>query len=188
MDSLLKQIRACQICEGKFEGIVSPIIQASIGSKILIIGQAPGVKTLESGRPFNDVSGERLRAWLGAEPSQFYDPRMFAIMPMAFCYPGKGRSGDLPPPKICAQTWHKQLIQQMQNVELTIFLGQYAVHEYLNPAWSVTEAVEHFSTLLPNQIALPHPSPRNRFWLTSNPWFEKEVVPILQNIIKKLTQ
>lgn len=187
---LLKQIKKCDLCAlqpYKFTGVVQPILQIDPNAKILILGQAPGVQTLRSNRPFDDVSGERLRNWLGVSDAQFYDPTLFAIVPMAFCYPGKGKQGDLPPPALCAKTWHGRLLGALTSVQLTVCLGQYASSHYFGSALTLTEQVKCFETLLPNTIALPHPSPRNRFWLQRNPWFEAELLPQLKHRIAMIS-
>lgn len=187
---ILKQIKKCDLCAKQinyFTGVIQPILQVSPKAKILILGQAPGLRTLNSNRPFNDASGERLRDWLGVSETQFYDPNLFAIVPMAFCYPGKGKQGDLPPPALCAQTWHDQLLNELTSVKLTVCLGQYACNHYLGAGIPLTEQVKRYATLLPKVIALPHPSPRNRFWLQRNPWFETELLPKLKNQITMIS-
>jgi uracil-DNA glycosylase len=159
-------------------------------SKIAIIGQAPGTKVHQTGIPWDDPSGKQLRKWLGVTDKQFYDERLFALIPMGFCYPGKGKSGDLPPRPECAPLWHDPLIQDMPNLKLTILIGQYAQRYYLGDAMkkNLTETVKNYKNYLPNYMVLPHPSPRNRFWLSKNPWFEEEVLPELQEkVLGRLT-
>ena len=190
MKNLLAEIRGCTVCEKFLPNAPRPIIQASAKSKILIIGQAPGQKVQNSGIPWDDKSGDELRRWLHVSKEQFYDPTLFALMPMGFCYPGKGSSGDLPPRPECAPLWHGKIVSQIKNVKLIILIGQYAQKFYLgkdfNP--SITENIKNFNKFLPTHLPLVHPSPRNRIWQKKNPWFENEVLPVLQdnvnNIIK----
>ncbi len=186
MEELLSQIRACTICSDFISP--HPVVSASKDSKIIIIGQAPGIKVHQSGIPWNDASGRQLRKWLGVTDKQFYDTKNFAIVPMGFCYPGKGKSGDLPPRKECAPQWHQPLLTKMPHKKLIVLIGMYAQNYYLKEQAkrTLTETVNTFNEYLPNYFVLPHPSPRNRFWLTKNPWFEKEVLPELKKYIHKL--
>src|SRR5690554_112418 len=178
---LMKQIRACTICEQALPHGVRPIVQASPSARILIAGQAPGRKVHESGIPFDDPSGDQLRRWMGISREQFYDDSLIAIAPMGFCYPGKGSSGDLPPRPECAPAWREALLAQLTNIELTLVIGRYAQVWHLGKkAGSVTEVVAAWQDYWPAQLPLPHPSPRNRFWMKRNPWFEQQVVPALQ--------
>ena len=186
-DQLMTQIAQCQICAPHLEHGCRPVVQAHPDAKILIIGQAPGVKVHQSGKPFNDASGERLRQWMGIDEGRFYDPQFLAIMPMGFCYPGKGKSGDLPPRQECAPHWHKQLLEQLPNIELILLIGQYAQNYYLeNKPKTVTETVQAWQQYQPKYLPLPHPSPRNNIWLKKNPWFEQALIPHLQSIIAEL--
>lgn len=159
-----------------------PIIQASAKSKILIIGQAPGLKVQQSGIPWDDKSGDNLRKWLGIDKAIFYNPNIVALMPMGFCYPGKGKSGDLPPRSECAPLWHKLIIDKLKNLELTILIGQYAQKYYLkeNADENTTENVRNYKKYLPQYFPLVHPSPRNQIWQAKNKWFEKDVLPELK--------
>ena len=186
MQELLKKIKKCDICAKHLKLGPRPVVSAHKNSKIVIIGQAPGTKVHASGIPWDDPSGKQLRKWLDVSDDDFYDPKKFAIVPMGFCYPGKGKSGDLPPRKECAPQWHQSLFDKMPNLELIILIGMYAQNYYLkNTAKkTLTETVRNYKKYLPNYFVLPHPSPRNRFWLTKNPWFEEEVLPEFQNIIR----
>lgn len=134
----------------------------------------------ETGIPFNDPSGERLRDWLGMTPEEFYDPRQVAILPMGFCYPGRGRSGDNPPRPECAPAWRQRLLEQLPNIELTVLAGRYAQEWHLGKAVNLTERVRNWRDVWPEYVPIPHPSPRNNLWLRRNPWFEQELVPCLQ--------
>ncbi len=186
MEELLADIRKCTICKEFLDP--NPVVLAGEKSKIVIVGQAPGIKVHQSGIPWDDASGKQLRNWLGVTDAQFYDTNNFAIVPMGFCYPGKGKSGDLPPRKECAPKWHQPLLDEMPNMKLIILIGMYAQNYYLKDKAkrTLTETVDAFHEYLPNYFVLPHPSPRNRFWLTKNPWFEKEVLPQLKKMIKEL--
>lgn len=186
MQNLLENIKNCKICEEHLPLGCRPVVTAHPNAKVMIIGQAPGTKVHASGVPWDDASGKQLRKWLNVTNEQFYNEELFAIVPMGFCYPGKGKSGDLPPRKECAPQWHQQLLDEMPNLELIILIGMYAQKYYLkeNAKRTLTETVNHYKDYQPKYFVLPHPSPRNRFWLTKNPWFEKHVVPDLQETIK----
>lgn len=189
MQDLLHNIRQCTICSKHLALDPRPVVSAHPDSKIVIIGQAPGTKVHNSGIPWDDASGKQLRTWLKVTNEQFYDPENFAIVPMGFCYPGKGKSGDLPPRPECAPQWHQQLLDFMPNVKLIILIGMYAQNYYLKgkAQKTLTETVANYKAYLPTYFPLPHPSPRNRFWLSKNPWFEKEVLPVLKReIISRL--
>jgi len=184
---LLAEVRACSLCE-KLPLGPRPILQFSAAAKILIAGQAPGRITHQKRVPFDDASGDRLRQWLGVTPEQFYKVENFAILPMAFCFPGSGKSGDLPPPDICAQQWRQTLLSQLNNIELTIILGRYAIdwHCPQLKGRSVTQAVQAWETMFPGEIVLPHPSPRNNRWLKNNQWFSELVLPKLKSRVASL--
>lgn len=187
MDRLLKKIRQCTLCRDDLPLEPKPILQASQHSRILISGQAPGIITHHKGIPFDDKSGERLRTWLGVNTEQFYNDKHFAIMPMSFCYPGKGKSGDRPPIPLCAETWREQLLNNLPHIELTIILGKYAIDWHLHSKAPITELASQWKeSLNSNQLVLPHPSPRNNIWLKRNDWFEKEVIPVLQARVKQV--
>ncbi|EGS1996497.1 uracil-DNA glycosylase family protein [Vibrio vulnificus] len=181
LEPLLTQIRACQVCASALPLGANPVVQAHSEAKILIIGQAPGTKVHHTSIPWNDASGNRLRAWLDIEKQTFYDPKQIAIMPMGFCYPGQGQSGDLPPRKECAPLWHEALLKHLPNIELTLLIGQYAQNRYLsNKPKTLTETVQNWQAWLPDYLPLPHPSPRNTLWLRKNPWFKEQTVPYLR--------
>lgn len=188
MKELLTQIRCCTVCQKMLPFAPRPVVQAGAHAKIIIIGQAPGQKVQNSGIPWDDASGNELRRWLGVSKEQFYNEQLFALVPMGFCYPGKGTSGDLPPRPECAPLWHEQLLKQMKKVQLTILIGQYAQNYYLGDGLkaTLTDTVKHYKEYLPGYLPLVHPSPRNRIWQKKNEWFEKEVVPELQMIVKKI--
>ena len=190
MKKLLEEIRACKVCEAHLPAGCRPILDARPDAKIVLIGQAPGSKVHASGIPWQDASGKRLRAWLNIDDATFYDPSQVAIIPMGFCYPGKGRSGDNPPRPECAPLWHLPLLQKLKQVKLTLLIGQYAQNYYLpdSKAKNLTETVRNFSEYLPWFLPLPHPSPRNVFWLRKNPWFEKELLPVLQQRVELALQ
>ena len=178
---VIREARACRVCEADLPEGPRPLVQGSSASGILIIGQAPGAAAHASGVPWDDRSGDRLRDWLGVTPDQFYDANVMALMPMGFCYPGTGRSGDLAPRPECAPLWHDRMIRAFKSVRLTVIVGQYAFDRYLGEEFgSITEAARAHTALLPARIALPHPSPRNNIWLKKNPWFERRALPRLR--------
>ncbi len=188
MQKLLSEIRACEVCKTHLPLGPRPIVAANPNSKIAIIGQAPGTKVHKTGVPWDDPSGKQLRKWLGVTDAVFYDESKIALIPMGFCYPGKGKSGDLPPRTECAPLWHALLLEKMPNLEMVVLIGMYAQKYYLkNTAKkTLTETVAAYETYLPNYLPLPHPSPRNRFWLTKNPWFEEDVLPELRRLVADL--
>ncbi|WP_373187618.1 uracil-DNA glycosylase family protein [Halopseudomonas sp.] len=165
-----------------------PVVQLDPQARILIVGQAPGRKVHESGIPFDDASGARLRDWLGVTREVFYDCAQFAIVPMGLCYPGKGASGDNPPRPECAPAWRSQLLSHLPRVELTLVIGQYAHAYHFADTHSLTERVASWRNYWPRQVPMPHPSPRNNIWLRRNPWFETEVVPALQARVATLLE
>ncbi|MBB1387627.1 uracil-DNA glycosylase family protein [Pseudoalteromonas sp. SG45-5] len=187
---LLEQASKCVICESHLPLGARPVIQFNPNARILIAGQAPGIKVHETGLPFNDASGNRLREWLGLTNNEFYDENNIAILPIGFCYPGKGRSGDLPPRKECASAWRKKLLAQLPNIELTIILGRHAQAYHLphTKKQPLTQLVKSWREYWPSYLVLPHPSPRNNIWLKKNPWFAQEVLPeISKRVISILT-
>ncbi len=193
LPALLRRVRACQMCAAHLPLGPRPVLQAARGARILLASQAPGRKVHDTGIPFNDASGERLRDWLGVSREQFYDPQLFAILPMGFCYPGKGTSGDLPPRPECAPAWRAPLLARLPRLELTLVIGQYALAWHLPDApRNLTEAVRGWRAALdgagPHTLALPHPSPRNNGWFKHNPWFADEVLPSLRAHVAQLLQ
>ncbi|MDM8010228.1 MAG: uracil-DNA glycosylase family protein [Parasphingorhabdus sp.] len=187
LNALLARARACSLCEGLPLG-PAPLLQAGANARILIASQAPGSKTHVKGRPFDDASGKRLRQWLGVSEEQFYNPELFAILPMGFCYPGTGAGGDLPPRPECAPAWREPLLQAMPRIELTLVLGQYALDWHLGTRKSrtLTDTVKRWQEFWPDLLPLPHPSPRNIRWFMANPWFEAEVIPVLLDRVRGL--
>ena len=179
--SLVQEVRQCRLCEAHLPLGPNPVFQIHQDARVLIAGQAPGVKVHESGIAFNDASGERLRSWMGLDSATFYDANQIAILPMAFCYPGRGKSGDLPPRPECAPAWREQLLEALPNLKLTIVIGKYAQAWHLPDAKysTLTSLVQNWRLCSPNIIPLPHPSPRNNIWLKKNPWFEEKLVPQL---------
>jgi uracil-DNA glycosylase len=188
MKQLLTEIRNCEICIKHLPLGPRPVVAAHPNAKIAIIGQAPGTKVHSSGIPWDDASGKELRKWLGISSEDFYDETKVAIVPMGFCYPGKGKSGDLPPRPECAPQWHAALLSRMPKIELILLIGMYSQKYYLKgkARRTLTETVQNYNEYLPRYFPLPHPSPRNRFWLTRNPWFALEAVPKLQQKVKDI--
>jgi uracil-DNA glycosylase len=188
LPSLLTEIRACRACEAHLPHGPRPVVQAGERAKLLIVGQAPGRRVHETGIPWNDPSGDRLRAWLELPSDVFYDAQRVAILPTAFCYPGKGKSGDLPPRPECAPLWHARLLAALPHVELTLLIGRYAQEFFLreNGKPTLTATVAAYKEYLPKYFPLPHPSPRNRLWWKSNPWFEEDVLPALRERVQSI--
>jgi uracil-DNA glycosylase len=179
--ALLAEVRGCTLCAAYLPLGPRPVPQLHPAARLLIASQAPGRKVHESGIPFDDASGRRLREWLGFMPAAFYDARQVAILPMAFCYPGTGPSGDLPPRPECAAAWRARLLGRLRSLRLTLVIGQYALAYHLPQAGaSVTRAVQSWRTSWPEIVPLPHPSPRNNPWLPRNPWFERDLLPRLR--------
>lgn len=181
LPALLREIRACTRCADHLPLGPRPVLQAQAGARILIAAQAPGRKVHASGLPFDDASGNELRRWLGISREQFYDASRVAIVPMGFCYPGSGKSGDLPPRPECAPAWRAALLAELEQVQLRLVIGRYAqVYHFPAHTQSLTALVAAWRTHWPAVLPLPHPSPRNRLWFTRNPWFETELLPQLQ--------
>jgi uracil-DNA glycosylase len=185
--AVLTEARACTVCASALPLGPKPLLAADPAARILIIGQAPGKGTHEAGIPWQDRSGDRLRQWLGVSREQFYDPRLIAIVPTGFCFPGSGRGGDLPPRPECAPLWHPQILPLLKHLELTIYLGSFAVKANLDDRYeTLSEAAADFKALLPARIALPHPPPRNGMWASQHPWFEAELLPALESRVAKV--
>ena len=185
--SLLTEVRACTICKAHLPLGPRPILQLHPKARVLIAGQAPGRKVHDSGVPFDDASGNRLREWLGVTREVFYDPDQIAILPMGFCFPGSEKSGDRPPRPECAPAWRKQLLGRLRHLEVTLVLGQYAqVYHFGEVSSSLTELVKSWRTYWPHRVPLPHPSPRNNRWLRRNPWFEVELLPSLRKRVAEV--
>ena len=186
---LIDEVLDCRLCEEHLVLGPRPIVQVSSEARILIAGQAPGRKVHETGIPFNDPSGDRLRNWMGIEKYTFYDATKIAILPMGFCYPGTGKSGDLPPRPECAEAWREKLLNSLPKIQLTLVIGQYAQKYHLAGKQSKTlsDTVKAWREFLPQGLLpLPHPSPRNNIWLKKNKWFEKDILPVLKAKVKTL--
>ncbi|SRR6056297_1448038 len=186
-DELLARVHSCTLCANELPDGPRPVVQIHPAARILIAGQAPGRRVHASGIPFNDPSGVRLRSWLGVSADTFYDPQLFALVPMAFCYPGSSRSGDLPPPPRCAKIWRDSLLSLLPDLKLTLVLGQYAhAYHFHDSRSTLTERVIAWRDYWPDLVPLPHPSPRNTLWLRRNPWFEQNLIPILQQRVAEI--
>lgn len=188
LDDLVAEIRTCRVCEAQLPLGPKPVLRVSETARLLIVGQAPGRRVHETGIPWNDPSGDRLRAWLGMDRSRFYDARHIAIVPVGLCYPGSGPRGDAPPRPECAPLWHPRLLPLMPKIHLTLLVGQYAQAFYLgrHRRRTLAETVRACRDYLPRFFPLPHPSPRNQLWLKQNPWFEEEVVPLLRAQVERV--
>ncbi|HUH37518.1 MAG TPA: uracil-DNA glycosylase family protein [Spongiibacteraceae bacterium] len=185
--ALLREVRQCRICEDLPLG-PRPVLQAGRSARILIASQAPGRRAHASGLPFDDASGDRLRDWLGVDRDTFYDPALFAIVPMGFCFPGTGRGGDLPPRPECAPAWRHAVLEKLPDLALTLAIGQYAIAWHLPEQRKValTETVRQWRSHWPALLPMPHPSPRNNRWLKQNPFFEAEILPVLRARVAQL--
>jgi uracil-DNA glycosylase len=185
LDDLLADIRTCRLCAETLPLGPRPVVQAGSGARLLIIGQAPGAKVHESGVPWDDASGERLRQWTGLAAAAFYDPRRVALMPMGFCYPGRAASGDKAPRRECAPTWHAKLRRLLGDIRLTLLVGSYAQGAYLDAGrLTMTEAVRRAGASAESTLSLPHPSWRSVGWMQRNPWFEAETLPVLRERVR----
>lgn len=184
---IIKDAKNCTLCSADLPLGPRPVFQISESAKILVAAQAPGIRVHESGKPFTDPSGDRLRDWMGIDNSVFYDPKRIGILPMGFCYPGTGKSGDLPPRKECAPAWREGLLATMPEIKLTLVIGQYAHAWHLKGRQkkTLTETVKNWRDYGPSIIPLPHPSPRNNIWLKKNPWFEEELLPVLKEAVRE---
>ena len=186
-NSLLAEVRACTICAEHLPHGVRPVLQMQPQARILVAGQAPGRKVHESGIPFDDASGDRLREWMGVTREVFYDPKQVAILPMGFCYPGTGKYGDLRPRPECAPAWRAQLLSRLPRLDVTLVIGQYAQAYHMpGEQSSLTDKVRNWRAYWPEMIPLPHPSPRNNIWLGRNRWFEKELIPMLRQRLSEV--
>ena len=188
MNELLEEIRSCTYCKDYLELGPRPVLTASKTAEIVIIGQAPGTKVHKSGIPWDDASGKKLREWLQMDEAAFYNESKVAIIPMGFCYPGAGKTGDLPPRKECSPLWHDKLFNEMPNVKLILLIGMYAQKSYLKKEAkkNLTENVRSFEDFGPKFFPLPHPSPRNRRWFMKNDWFEEKVLPSLHQRLSSI--
>lgn len=185
MDALLNDIRNCRLCADRFAATETghaprPVIRARPSARLLIVGQAPGMRVHHSGRPFTDPSGDRLRDWLGLDEAAFYDEERVAIVPMAFCFPGYRKGADLPPPPLCAQTWRTRVMDSLPNLRLSVLVGAHAQRWHLGRTGNMTDTVASWEDFLPGAIPLPHPSWRNTAWLKRNPWFAERLLPVLR--------
>lgn len=186
---LLESVRSCRLCEEFLPLGPRPVVQLDPRARILIAGQAPGRRVHESGLPFDDPSGDRLREWLGISREIFYDATRIAILPMGFCYPGTGKSGDLPPRPECEKAWRRQLLQHLPQIRLTLVVGQYAQKWHLPHAGkNLTETVRKWQCYAPDIFPLPHPSPRNNLWLKKNPWFAQSLLPALGKAVQAVIE
>jgi uracil-DNA glycosylase len=189
LEALLKAVRGCRACEAQLPFGPRPVLQAGETARILVVGQAPGVRAHTSGIPWNDASGERLRAWMGIDEDFFYDESRIAIIPMGFCYPGRGKGGDMPPRRECAVLWLDKLLGRLPRIELTLLIGQYAQRHFLGGRrkQSLAATVEAWQEYAPQHMPLPHPSPRNQPWFKRHPWFERRLLPVLRTRIAELS-
>lgn len=188
LNELLASVRACRVCTSELPYAPRPLLQAAASAKILVVGQAPGVRAHHSGTPWNDLSGKRLREWMGIGTEVFYDASRIAIIPMGYCYPGTGRSGDMPPRRECADLWLDQLLAQLPHIKLTLLIGRYAQQHFLKKRCqkTLTETVRQWQEYSPHYFPLPHPSPRNLGWFKRNPWLEQQLLPALRARIDAL--
>ncbi len=183
-------MRSCDVCKAHLPLGCRPVLQAGSDARILIVGQAPGLRVHTSGLPWDDASGMRLRAWMGIDNAAFYDDSQIAIIPMGYCYPGRGRGGDLPPRRECADLWLEELLKALPKIELTLLIGLHAQRHFLGNRrkTSLTKTVLHWQEYAPRFIPLPHPSPRNTPWFQRNVWFERDLLPMLRIQILSLVK
>jgi uracil-DNA glycosylase len=189
LDALLVAVRGCRACEAHLPLGPRPVLSAGATARILVVGQAPGLRVHQTGVPWDDPSGDRLRAWMGVDKDVFYDESRIAIIPMGYCYPGRGNGGDMPPRRECATQWLDQLLARLPRIELTLLIGQYAQRHFLGTRRkrSLTETVKGWEEYGPDYFPLPHPSPRNQPWFRRHPWFERGLVPELRARLNPLT-
>jgi len=187
---LLTAVRECRACEQHLPLGPRPVLQAGAEARILIVGQAPGTRVHASGTPWDDPSGERLRKWMGIDAARFYDASQIAIIPMGYCYPGRGKGGDLPPRRECAALWLDHLLGKLPRIELTLLIGLHAQRHFLGNRrkQSLTETVKAWRAFAPEYLPLPHPSARNTPWFQRNPWFEHDLLPVLRERIQSLSE
>lgn len=187
---LIEKIESCKVCKDLLPLNPRPVVSFSLTSRIIIIGQAPGIKVHKSGIPWDDASGARLREWLGVTNETFYSNEKFGIVPMGFCYPGRGKSGDLPPRPECARLWMEPILKVLKKRKLIILIGQYSQRYFLQEEMrnTLTETVRSWQDYLPDYFVLPHPSPRNNIWLKKNPWFEEDILPELKKVVKSILE
>lgn len=191
---LVSEIAACRLCADRFAATKTahrprPVPWFDARARVLIAGQAPGARVHDSGRPFDDASGDRLRDWMGVDRAAFYDRSAVAVVPMAFCFPGyNARGADLPPPPVCAATWRARVLQSLPNVQLTLLVGAHAQNWHLDGRASVTARVAAWRDHAPDVFVLPHPSWRNTAWLRRNPWFETDLLPVLRASVAQALQ
>jgi uracil-DNA glycosylase len=190
LETLLGEVRACRVCEAHLPLGPRPIVRGTREARVLIVGQAPGARVHASGIPWNDPSGDRLRAWLGVDGTSFYDESLFALVPMGFCYPGRGKGGDNPPRPECAPLWLNRVLGELPEIQLTLLIGQYSQRHFLGARRkeSLTETVRSWSEYAPSFLPLPHPSPRNLAWFQRNAWFETDVLPVLRSRVAMLVR
>ncbi|MBL0142455.1 MAG: uracil-DNA glycosylase family protein [Betaproteobacteria bacterium] len=190
LDALLVAVRSCRVCAAHLPLGPRPVLRAGETARILVVGQAPGARVHATGIPWDDASGVRLRAWLGMDEETFRDASRVAIVPMGFCYPGRGRSGDRPPRPECAPLWMDKLLARLPRVELTLLVGQYAQRHFLGKHRRATlaQTVRSWSDYAPQYLPLPHPSPRNTPWLQRHPWFERQLVPELRARVRAVME
>ncbi|WP_332051108.1 uracil-DNA glycosylase family protein [Reyranella sp.] len=187
VETLLEEVRACTVCAGALPAGPRPVVQFSRRSRLVVIGQAPGSRVHESGVPWHDRSGLRLREWTGLSECEFYDSAKVALVPMGFCYPGAGKSGDLPPRRECAPLWHERILGALKGTHLILLVGSFAQTRYLprTKGQTLTETVRHFAQHGPKFFPLPHPSWRSGIWMRRNPWFEVDVLPALRSAVRR---
>lgn len=188
LPELLQAVRACRVCEAHLPLGPRPVLQAGAGARILVVGQAPGARVHASGVPWDDASGDRLRAWMGIDKTVFYDAEKIALIPMGLCYPGRGAGGDLPPRPECAPLWMAALLAQLPRIELTLLIGLHAQRHFLGSGRqrTLTETVRRWQDHAPHRMPLPHPSPRNTPWFQAHPWLEHELLPALRCRVRQL--
>ena len=189
---LIAEIRDCTLCADRFAATATahdprPVVWFRSSARLLIAGQAPGARVHESGRPFTDPSGDRLRDWLGIDEATFYDLQRVAVVPMGFCFPGyNDRKADLPPPALCSRTWHDRVMTHLEDVQLKVLVGAHAQRWHMNHKGPVTDLVRNWRDHAPQVFPLPHPSWRNTAWLKKNPWFETDLLPVLQARVREV--